>query len=616
MTPFATFADVAQQQPAELVFLNGTVVTVDPDDRIVEALAVRDGTIVAVGGRDEIEAFIGEGTRVVDLAGGTLLPGINDSHIHAISLGYMTPPLNLDVAYPTVTSIADIVDMVRDAVAERSPGDWIVGQGWDPGYLAECSADPERGLTRHDLDAVATDNPVVLIDFSYHTAWVNTVVLNLLGIDPDGDHTHDEAIVTDADGHATGVLFERWQREALELVPPITAEQRELATRLVGTQLTSLGITSITDPAIGPADPVGPMGTDGLDVYRRLVESGELALRVNVLRFLTGMSPSLEEFRTNLDRLDEVDTFDPRKFAVVGVKIFADGIPPNKTAWMYDEYVGGGTGSLTVQADTDDERVAHLREMVRLGHDRGYQVGVHVTGDRSADEVIKALAAACDENPRPDPRHYLIHADFVTPWGISTAARYGFGVNMNPTIKWTIAHLVSDFIGDERGAYEWPYRDAIDGGVRTMSSSDGPVTLPDWRQGVATMILREAKADGTVSGPEQRIGLLEAIRTYTINAAWQDRAETWKGSLEVGKVADLCVLGGDLLGADPHDIPSMPVRMTVFDGRIVHEADGDTDAALTAPAQGPVGGHYGPSTRIVMRPHGCGCGYDRLVLGR
>ena len=195
--------------------------------------------------------------------------------------------------------------------------------------------------------------------------------------------------------------------------------------------------------------------------------------------------------------------------------------------------------------------------------------------------------------------------------------RYGFGVNMNPTIKWTIAHLVTDFVGAERGAYEWPYRDVVAAGVRAMSSSDGPVTLPDWRQGVATMMLREAKADGAVSGPEQCIGLIDALRTYTINAAWQDRAETWKGSLEVGKVADLCVLGGDLLTADPHAIPGMPVRMTVFDGRVVHESDesdGSGGGASTSTSGAAVAGHYGPHSRIVMRPEGCGCGYDRIAV--
>jgi predicted amidohydrolase YtcJ len=601
--------------PADLIFVNGTVVTVDANDTVAEALAVRDGVIVAVGDRASVEGHAGPATRVVDLDGGTLLPGINDSHIHAISLGYMTPPLNLDVAFPTVRSIADCVAAVRDAVAARQPGEWVVGQGWDLGYLAECSADPERMPNRHDLDAVATENPVVLIDFSYHTAWVNTVVLDLLGIDTAGDHGHDEAVVTTPDGAPSGVLYERWQREALERVPPMTDEQREIATRLVAAQLTRLGITSITDPAIGPADPAGPMSTAGIDVYRRLVESGDLPLRINVLRFPTGMSPSLAEFHSGLEQLGDVPTADPRRFAVVGVKIFADGIPPNKTAWMYEDYVGGGTGALTVQAETDDERVAHLHEMVRAGHDLGYQVGVHVTGDRSADEVVKAFVEACEANPRPDPRHYLIHADFVTPWGIQTCAKYGFGVNMNPTIKWTIAHLVTDFVGAERGAYEWPYRDVIAAGVRAMSSSDGPVTVPDWRQGVATMMLREAKADAVVSGPEQCIGLMDALRTYTVNAAWQDRAEEWKGSLEVGKVADLCVLGGDLLAADPHDIPTIPVRMTVYDGHVVYESDGDEHGAV-APVGGPVGGHYGPDTRIVMRPGPCGCGYDRIVLAR
>ena len=601
-------------QHADLIFVNGTVVTLDDRSTIAQALAVTGDTITAVGSRADIEALAGPSTRFVDLDGGTLLPGINDSHIHAISLGYMTPPLNLDVGYPAVRSIADIADRVREAAGGRPPSEWIVGQGWDVGYLAECAADPERLLTRHDLDAIAPDHPVLLVDFSYHTAWVNTEVLRRLGIDPGADHTHDEAIVTFPDGTATGVLFERWQREALELVPPMTDAQRETATRLVMRQLNELGITSITEPALGPADPAGPMSSAGIDVYRRLLDQGELTLRVNVLRFPTGMSPSLAEFRSGLEQLGAVDTPDPRRLDVVGVKIFADGIPPNKTAWMYDEYVSGGHGALTVQADTDEQRVADLHEMVRIGHDLGYQVGVHVTGDRSADEVIKAFVEACEANPRPDPRHYLIHADFVTPWGITTAARFGFGVNMNPTIKWTIAHLVTDFVGTERGAYEWPYRDAIDGGVTTCSSSDGPVTLPDWRQGVATMLLREAKADGVVWGPEQCITLMEALRTYTINAAWQDRAETWKGSLEVGKVADLCVLAGDLLAADPHDIPSLPIRMTVLDGVVVHEHVGVPVDASPVLTRGPVAGHYGPSTRLVMRPHGCGCGYDRLVL--
>ncbi|MER6983601.1 amidohydrolase family protein, partial [Streptomyces carpinensis] len=224
-----------------------------------------------------------------------------------------------------------------------------------------------------------------------------------------------------------------------------------------------------------------------------------------------------------------------------------------------------------VGVGTDDERVAEIREMVRHAHAAGYQVGVHVTGDRGIDTVVDAFAAATDAHPRPDARHYVIHGDFLTPRSMERLAEHGFGANMNPTIKWTIADLEEELVGPERAAYEWPYRDAIDAGVTVASSSDAPVTLPDWRQGIATMLLRESKASGRVSGPDQRITLAEALRTYTANGAWQDFADDWKGTLEAGKVADLCVLGGDLLTADPHDIPGLPVTLTVFGGEIVHD---------------------------------------------
>ena len=190
--------------------------------------------------------------------------------------------------------------------------------------------------------------------------------------------------------------------------------------------------------------------------------------------------------------------------------------------------------------------------------------------------------------------------------------RYGIGANFNPAIKWTIADLEVGFVGPELADYEWPYRTALDAGVKVSSSSDAPVTMPDWRQGVSTMLLRESKASGRVSGADECIGLMEALRTYTITPAWQDRAEDWKGSLEVGKVADLCVLREDITALDPHDIPNLNVVMTVLEGHITHESDGTTTSA-PAPAAGQVPGHYGPSTRIVVRPGVC-CPFDSMVV--
>ncbi|MFI2412674.1 amidohydrolase [Streptomyces sp. NPDC018947] len=560
---------------ADLVFLGGRVVTVDAEFSVASALAVTGGIISAVGGRDDVEPLIGPDTRVIHLRGATLLPGINDSHLHGCAFGMSTPPLSLDLGHPAVSSLADVAEAVREAVGRTPSGQWITGHGWDTGYLDECVADPSRQPSRHDLDAVSPDHPVVLYSFSGHATWVNSKALELIGIDRDTVAPPGGAIVGDETGEPTGLLHEGAQELIQKALPPLSRQERTDAIRSNLATLARLGVTSYTEPGLGPGgDGImrGALGAQTLDVYRRLLADGELTARVGVLLLPTGMTSTAEEFARTLDTLGEQGDTDPRRLAIHGVKIFADGIVPNKTAWMHEPYIGGGCGSLCVGGETDDDRVAEIGAMIRHAHAAGHQLGVHVTGDRAGDTVAEAFAAAAAECPRPDARHYVIHGDFLTPHSMRLLAEHGFGANMNPTIKWTVADMEEDFVGAERAAYAWPYRDALDAGVRVASGSDAPVTHPDWRQGVATMVLRESKAAGRVSGPEQRIGLAEALRTYTIDAAWQDFADDWKGSLEPGKVADLCVLDGDLLAADPHDIPDMPVVLTVMDGRVVHDA--------------------------------------------
>ncbi|MET9920044.1 amidohydrolase [Streptomyces sp. NPDC059605] len=562
---------------ADLVFLGGRVVTVDAEFSVASALAVTGGIISAVGGRDDVAPLVGPDTRVIDLRGATLLPGINDSHLHACAFGMATPPLSLDVGHPAVSSLADVADTVGEAVERVPAGQWITGHGWDTGYLDECLADPSRLPSRHDLDTVSPDHPVVLYSFSGHATWINSKAQELIGIDRHTVAPPGGAIVTDESGEPTGLLHEGAQALVQNALPPLSRQERTDAIRSALATLARLGVTSYTEPGLGPGgDGImrGALGTETLDVYRRLLADGELTARVGVLLLPTGMASTSEEFARALaaaDEIDETGETDPRRLAIHGVKIFADGIVPNKTAWMHEPYVGGGCGSLCVGGESDGERITGIHSMIRHAHAAGHQLGVHVTGDRAIDTVADAFAAAVSEHPRPDARHYVIHGDFLTAHSMKVLAEHGFGVNMNPTIKWTVADMEEEFVGTERAAYAWPYRDAIDAGVRVASGSDAPVTYPDWRQGVATMVLRESKAAGRVSGPEQRIALAEAIRTYTIGAAWQDFADHWKGSLEPGRAADLCVLDGDLLAADPHDIPEMPVVLTVMDGRIVHD---------------------------------------------
>ncbi|MFE6595225.1 amidohydrolase [Streptomyces sp. NPDC057781] len=566
---------------ADLVFLGGRVVTVDAEFSVTSALAVTGGIISAVGGRDDVTPLAGPGTRVIDLRGATLLPGINDSHLHGCAFGMATPPLSVDLGHPTVSSLADVAEAVRVAVGRAPGGQWITGHGWDTGYLQECVTDPSRLPSRHDLDDVSPDHPVVLYSFSGHATWVSSKALELIGVDRHTLAPPGGAVVVDDAGEPTGLLHEGAQALIQNALPPLSRQERTDAIRSTLATLARLGVTSYTEPGLGPGgDGImrGALGTQTLDVYRRLLAGGELTARVGVLLLPTGMAGTAEEFARTLTVLGESgesgesgDT-DPRRLAIHGVKVFADGIVPNKTAWMNEPYVGGGCGSLCVGGENDTERTAEIGAMVRHAHTAGYQLGVHATGDRAGDTVADAFAAAMAEYPRPDARHYVIHGDFLTAHSMKVLAAHGFGVNMNPTIKWTVADMEEEFVGAERAAYAWPYRDAIDAGVRVASGSDAPVTFPDWRQGVAAMVLRESKATGRVSGSDQRIGLAEAIRTYTIDAAWQDFADDWKGSLEPGKVADLCVLDGDLLDADPHDIPEMPVVLTVVEGRVVHDA--------------------------------------------
>ncbi|WP_338894566.1 amidohydrolase [Streptomyces sp. TG1A-60] len=557
-----------------LVLTGGQVITVDAGFTVAEGVAVRGREIVAVGTDAEMRALAGPTTRIVELAGRTVLPGINDSHLHGAAYGLAKPPFALDVGHPAVGSIADITATVRAAARTTAPGEWIVGLGWDPGYLAECLADPGRFPHRTDLDAVAPDHPVCLTDFSQHMVWANSEALRRCGIGAGTKAPDGGVIDRDTDGLPTGILREAAGVLLQAALPSPTVAQRRQAIQNVVAELHSRGITSYTEPGLGPGGSetlFGGLSTDNWTAYADLAATGALRARVSVLLLPAPMGGSADDVRKGLAELHRPGSADPRLLKANGVKIFADGVPPNRTAWMNEPYVDGGHGSLCVHGPTPELQVDELFDMIRVAHEAGYQLGVHVTGDRAIDTVVDAFLAAQEAAPRPDARHYVIHGDFIGADSLTRLAAHGYGVNMNPAIKWTISDLMEEIVGPERSAYEWPVRSAFEAGVAVCASSDAPITEPDWRRGVAGMLLRESKASGRVSGPEQCVELAEALRAYTINPARQDFAEGWKGSVEVGKVADLCVLDRPLLDADPRDIPQVQVDMTVFDGGIVFE---------------------------------------------
>jgi predicted amidohydrolase YtcJ len=542
---------------ADLVLLGGEIHTVDPVDRRVEAIAITGGKIMAAGSSKEIHSLIGANTRQVDLEGRTVLPGINDSHLHLMMWGLSQPPFAIDLTYPTVKSIADVVAAVGKVAATTPSGEWIIGRGWDQPYFSEG-----RAPTAADLDAVSQDNPVVLTEFSGHAVWVNNKAMQIAGIGPDTDPGPGGVIVRDESGQATGVLFEYSALRLLGIVPKPSDAQKQTAIIAAMQQMLSRGITSATDPRLDPAE---------IEIYDAIAsQTSTPKMRMNGL---LGAGTSTEMLRNALDQLAGLSLSNPQWMQVTGVKIMGDGIPTgNKTAWLNEPYEGGGNGSLLVDGDDHDERAAQLLAMIHMIHAEGLQVGTHATGDRTIDTAVAAYQSAQQAVPRPDPRHYLIHADMVSDATLAKMASLGVGANFNPEIKYLIADSQVQSIGAVRAAREWPYHSALQAGVQVASASDAPVTEGNWLQGLATCLERTGKQTGLVSGPEERIVLDQAIRSYTLTGAWQDHADSYKGSLQVGKVADLCVLDERLSSVPPASFAQAKVAMTLVNGEVVHEA--------------------------------------------
>ncbi|MFO1466424.1 MAG: amidohydrolase [Steroidobacteraceae bacterium] len=554
----------------DLALVNGRIITVDGRFSIAEAVAVRDGRILAVGKSADIRKLLGTTTRVIDLEGKTVLPGIHDAHVHGSEMGTLVPPLAIDVSPRAVSSVEEIVQRVAGRVKTAKPGEWIRGAGLD---FKAMKPMPEgaRYPTRALLDAVAPDNPVYLGTFEAFAdpvVWVNSKALELAKITrstkPVGNYPGEEIVKNAATGEPTGIITGFASTTLVtRVLPEWTHEQWKQGLLGAVAVFNAQGITSVMEGAL-PADMIR--------LYTELHNEGRLNLRVTVLQeYSPRMVNDLHKLREGMAAVGTSRGFGDEYLRMAGVKYGIDNIPNNKSGWFHDDYVGGGNGQVTWAGKDTEERVHNYAEMVEYAHHRGFQVGTHATGDQAIDTVVDEYIAVEKAEPR-GLRHYIIHGDFVPVADAERMAANNIGVSAQPGLGRVIADLMSANVGAERMQRFQPLRSLIDRGVHVAGGSDAPVIFPDWKEGVQFAVTRETAPTGAVLNASEALSIEQAIRMYTIEAAWQDHAEDVRGSIEPGKLADFCVLDKDILGIDPHQIKGIRTLMTLVGGRVVYDA--------------------------------------------
>lgn len=549
--PAATF-ERTDEVGADLVVLNGKIVTMADGQPEVEALAATGGRIVALGTQADVAAQIGEQTEVVDLRGRLAIPGFIEAHAHFMGLGDSLIQLDLRQA----NNWDDIVAMVEKAAADAAPGDWIRGRGW---HQDKWSAAPEpnvEGFPLHEsLSAVSPDNPVLLTHASGHASFVNAKALEMAGIDDSTADMEGGEILRDANGKATGLLRERAAGlvSRLREVPP-ESEQRRMA-ELASRESLQNGITSFQDAG---------SSYDTIAFLKQLAEEGGLGVRLWMM-----IRASEEEHREKLAATLTKEHANGM-FAVSGIKISLDGALGSRGAWLLEPYTDSpdSTGLNTASLE-------YTRNVAQLAIDHGYQLCIHAIGDRANREVLDIYEETFKANPdATDLRWRVEHAQHLHPDDIPRFGELDVIASMQGVHCTSDGPWVPDRLGDQRteeGAYVW--QKLLQSGAVIINGTDAPVEDISPIASYYSSVSRRLP-DGSIFYGDQRMQRLEALKTYTIAAAYGVFQEDEKGSLEVGKLADITVLSQDILTVAEEEIPKTEIVKTILGGEVVYSGEG------------------------------------------
>ncbi len=536
----------AEKIAPDLVILDANIITVDDENPRAEALAIKGDKIALVGSTAEIRQSVGKSTVVIEARGKTVTPGFIDAHCHPRAIyGFESPHFRVDLSPKSVKTVADLIEALKQKAKITPRGRWVRGSRYQDTKLG-------RHPTRRDLDRASAVHPIHITHSSGHVSVVSSLALKAAGITRDTPDPAGGAFDRDEGGEPNGICRESAASSMVlragPSTPPPTRDERLAGLRTCFRNFVGKGITSVGHAGAGPST---------LRLYQEAVNE-RLPVRIYLMM--------RERYLGDLEKLGLKTGFGSDRLRIGAIKMFHGNSLSGRTCWLYAPYADRadyyGIPPARSQHDLD--------ELIFAIHEAGFQAAVHSNGDREIDMVLNAFERALNRLPRRDHRHRIEHCSVTNASILKRVKKLGVVLVLH---SYVYEH------GDKMEAYgegRWgmmhPNRSALDLGIPVAGNSDYSVSAADPLLRIQSMVTRRA-AEGKVYGAEQRISPEEAIRVWTLGSAFASFEETIKGSIEVGKLADLVILSGDPTSVPSHAIKDILVEKTIVGGEVVYESE-------------------------------------------
>lgn len=529
------------------LFINGEIITVNDKDQIAEAVAIEDNRIIAVGTTEEILKLQDGKIKVTNLAGRTLMPGIIESHIHTTIYG--TNVLSVSCKDPSIRTIADLLQKLKEQAAVVPAGQWVRAWGFN-----ETSIEEERFPTRQELDSISDQHPVMVVRTCGHISSVNSKGLEIGGITSDTPNPEGGEIGRGVDGEPNGRLVETAHMDVYQVAAHTREEIRD-AHKIASLHFAEKGITSIHD-ATG-------YGIRNIEALREDVEAGIIKQRVYAM---VGALNKPDKVVQHYLEKDFQTGEGNAHFNYGPVKVFLDGSSSGPTVWTTEPYT----------SDSENYGIHYLAqeeldELFILAHKKGWQITAHAQGDAAIDQLLNTIEKAHKFYPRENARHRIEHAGLARKDQIQRMKKLGVIPTPNPVFFLEYGDGYLKNYG-ERAEAMYPLASYLENGIRATLTADCPVSDFNPMRGIYGAMTRKAPS-GQVVGETETISLLDAIRCCTINAAYAEFSEKEIGSIEVGKIADIAILNRSILTATVEEILQISVDRTIIGGETVYNRD-------------------------------------------